>query len=257
VSLSCQNELLNSFRNSDDSEVRSIALKTTQGGKHSICKHEWDTHKTCCDAKKLEKYAKDKILEWKNHMTSFANNLKKVEKPIVKKIADIETRIRTIGDYVKKYKHKCHASNESIQAAIKYSDVIDQLLIFFEEKNYRAKKKRFLKEADSCFTKVKDFRLNTLCLKCSGRAQSFVEDNRLRISQDTCLDMVQACAGSWNFMYEFMQGVKAITTVTNVRRSMYRSSSRSKWKRKAGKGPDTSMKSNVIVEQLRKVAAVK
>jgi hypothetical protein len=53
----CLNPLLNRFRNSEDPQIKKIALNASVGGEHKICTHEWNNHKSCCDAEKLTKYA--------------------------------------------------------------------------------------------------------------------------------------------------------------------------------------------------------
>jgi hypothetical protein len=166
---------------------------------------------------------------------------------LVKQVKKVRHRLKKLGKKLRKDKHKTNASAEAIEAALKYADMADDLSDFFEKETYYKKKEAYLKSIEPCFNTLTKLRTNSLCTICSGRAEKFVENNRLRISKDTCVEVVKSCATTWSFIYQFMQNAKAISTISRVYKTIKRGKKGKKFSRRKSKGPDTSAKSGVIV----------
>lgn len=183
------------------------------------------------------------------------HKMKLIEARVVKNLWSIKLRVQKIDEHIQKNSSDTRASSEAITRAKNYASNFKEVLDFFDARSYTPKKERFLSDIKTCFTKVKEFRLNSLCAQCSGRAQIFLEGTKLRMSADACTDIVKECVGQWDFMYQFMQSMKTINFLTKVKKTFGKKEGKL-FEPKKEEGPETSADSKSIIEDLNALANV-
>lgn len=220
ITPNCSNAFTAKFLKSKEVNVQKMVLTTPQTGEFKICSNEWNIYGTCCKPDAIQKVASDKIEKWATQMKDFIRKIDQFEKPILSRIWNVKKKMADIKAWLQNHSSEAFASQNAIIRAKKYAENFDQLMSFFEESKYKEKKERFAKDMKVCFEKVRDFRLYSLCLTCSGRASQFVDSNNsLKMSEEAAVEIVKSCVGTWNYMYNFMQSVKSMVLMSKVKKS--------------------------------------
>lgn len=257
---SCDNAFMNGFRNSTFQKVKDVVLKNPLSGTFEICSAEWNVYSTCCDPVKIKEAAKDKMDRWAARTKNFVDKLNKMESFAKKRVAQIRERIERINERISRNPDRLNATSNAITKAKSLAAHAERFVSLFEGDTYDKAKKQFFAEYKECFDKVKEFRMNTICLTCSGRAASFLDsNNKLKIGQRACTEIVKSCSASWNFIYSTTQTFRAIR---NMRR-IWMSDKDNKNGNAATQadavtvvGTDTSAESGEIIDSLKTVSAL-
>jgi hypothetical protein len=248
IPTTCSNAFIARFRASKDTQISGMILTTPQKTDFSICSHEWNTYGSCCDPEKVKLVAQKRISEWSNKM-------KFIETRIRKNIWNIKYRVQKISTALNSATLKARASPDAIARAKNYATNFKEVLDFFDERRYKPMKEKFFSSVKTCFQKVKEFRLNALCTQCSGRASMFLEGSKMRMSAESCTDIVKECVGQWDFMYQFMQSLKTINFMGKVNKTIGKTTG-DELKTDSEQGPETSENSKSIIENLNALSNI-
>jgi hypothetical protein len=257
----CDNAFINGFKNSQFQKVKDLVLKNPLTGTNfEICSAEWNVYGTCCDPAKVKDAAKDKMDRWAARTMNFVGKLNKMENFAKKRVAQIRERIERINERISKNPERINATKNAVDKAKQLAMHADRFVSLFEGDNYDKAKKQFFAEYKECFDKVKDFRMNTVCLTCSGRAAKFMDGNaKLKIGERACTEIVKSCSASWNFIYSTTQTFRAIRNmrrIWNSDKDNKNGQSTVTVDAVATVGADTSAEAGEIIDSLKTISTI-
>lgn len=251
---SCDNPFINRLKNSQDATISTIALSAPVDHTGDLCKAEWGTYQTCCDATKISSLVEKKMSAWKTKMEAFMAKIDKVEEPILKRIWEVRKRMEKIKTWLaNSASDTSKVDATALTTAQYYANNSDDMLDFFDTEVYNKMKTEFKGKVKDCFAEVRDFRRGVFCSMCSGRAASFASTNKLRMSGNACVSIVKKCARPWRFMYQFMQSLRSIRLLSKVRDSSNLTGN-DKVMVKENNAESTATKSKEVITNLRTAA---
>ena len=219
ITPSCTNRLLTKLKGQAGAEFADAFYAVPTESTSDVCKLQWGTNKTCCKPEKITAIADKLISAWKNRINSFIKSLDQVEKDIVPRAENAGLRASEMKSRITSNPAKFNSNlvdPNLTTLAEGISDNASTLTEQFKPENFVKGKSDFIKNIKQCFDTIKVFRSGALCGACSGNAEEFLEGNKAKITQETCVKITSACAKSWQFMFETNQTLKLVKTIAKV-----------------------------------------
>ena len=174
----------------------------------SVCKGEWDRFQSCCPSN-IKSFLSDRAtrtnkFQWNSYLSKlyvFRNRLFPSIQKFIQKIAYNKAKYRQLALMEQRKRGGCSMSL--------YSDsFIDMMNSFLS--NFEIFLSSFKSDANTCYRKLSVFRANAACGICSGRGAQLQStstsrfrygDKVLKITQDTCSNILTSCGKVFRFNF--------------------------------------------------------
>ena len=177
------------------------------------CKWEWQTHKTCCDADSLQKYAVQDIEKLQKAISKVGENMLKLLIGLKKNNQRISVAYKNAG--AKKGKQQSSVQTSVPLSAEELSIQKDMATLSEMITRNLGDKKLDTAVRDVCFNRIKDIRTSSFCASCSGQSARLFLQGRALISMQDCRITLQKCGEVWARSIEIMDAVVMAERVVN------------------------------------------